>query len=62
MSKYKEIFRLRDMLDKAKIKYSFNDRGKEFSRAGIDVEHYQICCPRNKMRYISVIERFWNLW
>lgn len=65
MSKYKEIFKLKALLKKANIKYEFIDRSlkdKELiKKIGFNFEHYQICCPNSKDRYISVIERIWNL-
>ena len=52
-TKYKEIFKLKQMLDKENIKYEFYD-----DSIG-DFKHYQICCPDNtKDRYISVIEGY----
>ena len=55
-SKYKEIFRLKDMLDEANIEYEFFDRNLYIAH-----EHYQICCPNSKDRYISVIEGYRNI-
>lgn len=56
MSKYKEIFRLKEKLDEANIEYEFFDRSIFF-----DEEYYQICCPNFKDRYISVIEGYRNI-
>lgn len=56
--KFKEIFKLKEMLDEENIEYEFKDR----SVKGYD-EFYQISCPNNREeRYISVIEGFRNLW
>lgn len=54
MSEYKEIFRLKEMLDKANIEYEFRDRNIYLP----PYEHYQICCPNCENRYISVVEGF----
>ena len=48
--KYKEIFRLKNMLDKAGIEYEWIERD--------EVNGYQICCPSDADRYISVVETF----
>ena len=70
-SKYKEIFRLKDMLDEANIEYEFLDRSikDEFISKTIkeidpdfSFEQYQICCPNSENRYISVIEGYRNIW
>lgn len=54
MSKYKEIFKLNEMLTEAKIEHQFIDRGH--SEIMPEFESYQILCPNDKDRYISVIE------
>ena len=54
MSEYKEIFRLKEMLDKANIEYEFRDKNIYLP----PYEHYQICCPNCENRYISVVEGF----
>lgn len=54
MSEYKEIFRLKEMLDKANIEYEFRDKNIYLP----SYEHYQICCPNCENRYISVVEGF----
>ena len=55
---YKEIFRLKKMLEDEKIEHEFKDRSY-----GNDYEFYQICCyDSNKQRYISIIEGERNLW
>lgn len=69
-SKYKEIFRLKDMLDEANIDYEFLDRSlkdesilerlKEMS-SDFSLEQYQICCPNSEDRYISVVEGWRNI-
>lgn len=60
MSKYKEIFRLKEMLDKAKIQYDFLDRSVKDEKVTKILEEpfnfYQICCPNDKDRYISIVE------
>lgn len=58
MSKYKEIFRLKEMLDQENITYEFRE-GNVY--LGEKYEHYQICCPNFKDRYISVIEGYRNI-
>lgn len=54
MSKYKEIFKLNEMLTEAKIEHQFIDRGHPEIMP--EFESYQILCPNDKDRYISVIE------
>ena len=56
MSKYKEIFKLKDMLDKENIEYEFCDRSEDFSIENIHIEHYQIIIHKNGERLVSVIE------
>lgn len=62
MSKYKEIFKLKRMLEKEGIPFEFFDRFNEFpdmKKICPDFEHYQICYPRQgEGRWISVIEGF----
>lgn len=58
MSKYKEIFRLKEMLDQENITYEFIEENIYF---GKEYEHYQICCPNSEDRYISVIEGYRNI-
>ena len=55
--KFKEIFKLKKMLDEENIEYEFYTRGE-----GI-LGRYQIACPNNNFgqRYISVIEGFRNI-
>lgn len=64
--KYKEIFKLKKMLEDAEIPFSWNegwgygkDRYKELSMIP-GLEHYQICYPvfDSDHRWISVIEGF----
>ena len=55
MSKYKEIFKLKEMLERANIDFEFKKFNMNF---GPEVEHYQICCPNCENRYISVVEGF----
>ena len=65
MSKYKEIFKLKEMLDEAKIEYEFNNRSfKNPYNADVIYEFYQICCPNGgeEERYVSVIEGYRNIW
>lgn len=70
-SKYKEIFRLKDMLDEANIEYEFLDRSLKDEEllknireldSDFSFESYQICCPNSENRYISIIEGFRNVW
>ena len=66
--KYKEIFKLKKMLEDAGIPFSWNegwgydeDKLKELKKVAPDlVEHYQICYPvfDSEHRWISVIEGF----
>ncbi|MDU2112609.1 MAG: hypothetical protein E7E92_08840 [Clostridiales bacterium] len=58
MSKYKEIFKLKDMLDKENIEYEFCDRSEEFSVGNIHREHYQVLIYKNGERLVSVIEGY----
>lgn len=51
MKKYKEIFKLKDMLEKEGIEYEFYDRS-------IHREHYQILIHKNGERLVSVIEGY----
>ena len=68
--KYKEIFKLKRMLERAEIPFDFIDHFDRFAEAeGVervqqlrvrdlfpDFEHYQICYPSDDNRWISVIE------
>lgn len=66
--KYKEIFKLKKMLEDAGIPFSWNegwgydeDKLKELQKVAPDLmEHYQICYPvfDPEHRWISVIEGF----
>ena len=56
MSKYKEIFKLEDMLNQEGIDYDFYDRSDDFSFGDIHKEHYQILIHKNGERLVSVIE------
>lgn len=63
--KYKEIFKLKKMLEDAEIPFYFR-KGlgypEEFYKIYPDLcEHYQICYPSEKDRWISVIEGFGTL-
>lgn len=58
--KYKEIFKLSEMLEENNIPFDFiigyglpKDIEERFS-----LEHYQLCYPSNVNRWISVIEGF----
>lgn len=54
---FKEIFKLKEMLDTENIPYEFLDRSSEFS--GLGFKHYQIVVYKpnaNKERLISVVE------
>lgn len=62
MNKYKEIFRLKEMLDEAKIEYEFYDRTIICANEKDKLEFYQICCPSELERYISIIEGWRNFW
>ena len=60
--KYKEIFKLKKMLENAKIPFDFiigfgypEEIRKMYP---LICEHYQICYPSEKDRWISVIEGF----
>ena len=55
MTKYTEIYKLVDMLDKAEIKYKFLEYPE---RDGFAYEHYhlQVFNPNTQERIISVIE------
>ena len=60
-SKYKEIFKLKRMLEESKIPFEWFDRSVSFKNTTPALEmfeHYQICYPRKKQgeRWISVIE------
>lgn len=58
-TKFTEIFRLRDMLDEAKITYTFRNSSHEYKEVSYKFEHYQIEVynPKNPTkRIISVIE------
>lgn len=62
-TKYKEIFRLKEMLDKENIQYEFFDNCCKDealkSITGNYFEHYQICLPgKTEDRYLSVIQGF----
>ncbi len=67
-TKYKEIFKLKKMLEEAGIPFSWNEgwgygkeREEELRKVAPDlVEHYQICYPvfDPEHRWISVIEGF----
>lgn len=56
-TKYTEIFRLKDMLTKAKIEFIFHDRSINIGGV-LDFESYQIIVnnPITQKRIISVIE------
>ena len=66
--KYKEIFKLKKMLEEAGIPFSWNegwgydkDKLEKLKKVAPDlVEHYQICYPvfDSEHRWISVIEGF----
>lgn len=56
MKKYKEIFKLKDMLKKEDIEYEFYDKSEDFSIENIHIEHYQIIIHKNGERLVSVIE------
>ena len=65
MSKYKEIFKLKKMLEDAEIPFEFIDRFEDMvpeekreamRLACPDFEWYQICYPSNSNRWISVIQ------
>ena len=64
MSKYKEIFRLKRMLEKAEIPFdwieNFGYDKKLLSKYPDLLEHYQICypCKDDGKGWISVIEGF----
>ena len=56
-TKYKEIFKLKKMLEDANIPFGFSDHSvesKTFTTGKF--EHYQICYPNNVNRWVSVIE------
>lgn len=63
--KYKEIFKLKKMLEDAEIPFYFKEGLgylEELYRIFPDLcEHYQICYPSEKDRWISVIEGFGTL-
>lgn len=53
--KYKEIFKLKKMLEDENIEHEFIDRSITGTR--YNSEKYQICCPNcGEDRYISIIE------
>lgn len=56
---FKEIFKLKDMLDKAGIEYEFLDHTTNIGNMG-EWTSYQICCPCSdlKRQYISIIQSF----
>ena len=65
MSKYKEIFKLKKMLEAEGIPFEFFDRFDDMVPEGKrekmrelcpDFEHYQLCYPSDDNRWISVIE------
>ena len=60
--KYKEIFKLKKMLEEANIPFDFIEGcgyPKEYKKLYPDIlERYQICYPSNENRWISVIEGF----
>ena len=65
MNKYKEIFKLKKMLEKEGIPFQFFDRfddmvpedkREKMRELCPDFEHYQICYPSNDNRWISVIQ------
>lgn len=60
--KYKEIFKLKEMLEDAGIPFDFKEHfglPEEIVKAFPDIcEHYQILYPSESDRYISVIEGF----
>lgn len=58
---YKEIFKLKEMLEQAGIPFEFIDRTEDLSRLPNYKEcyqSYQICYPQEKGRVCSVIEGF----
>lgn len=60
--KYKEIFKLKKMLEDAQIPFEYIE-GYGYSKDIIEkypdiCEHYQICYPSSKDRWISVVEGF----
>lgn len=67
MSKYKEIFKLKKMLEKEGIPFEFinrfetmvpEDRIATMRKLLPDFEQYQICYPSSDNRWISVIQGF----
>lgn len=65
MSKYKEIFKLKKMLEKEGIPFEFinrfetmvpEDRIATMRKLLPDFEQYQICYPSSDNRWISVVE------
>ena len=68
MKKYKEIFKLKRMLEKECIPFDWiecfgysEEKIKELKRIAPDIsEHYQICypCKDDRKRWISVIEGY----
>ena len=66
--KYKEIFKLKRMLERAEIPFDFIshfdrlagtegvERAQQLRDLFPDFEHYQICYPSDDNRWISVIE------
>ena len=58
-TKYKEIFKLKRMLEKEGIYFEFREGfglSKDFLGLYPSIEHYQICYPSDSHRWISVIE------
>jgi hypothetical protein len=53
---FTEIFKLREMLDKSNIEYEFIDHS--FKNGEYNYTSYQIVCPNDENRYISVIQSF----
>lgn len=57
-TRYKEIFKLKQMLEKEGIYFEFIERfnDPEIKKICPSLEHYQICYPSDNHRWISVIE------
>ena len=59
--RYKEIFKLKEMLEKAGIPFEFIDRSEDFiylPRNKECYEFWQICYPQSDERVCSIIEGF----
>lgn len=66
--KYKEIFKLKRMLERAEIPFDFishfdrlagaegTERAQQLRDLFPDFEHYQLCYPSDDNRWISVVE------